>query len=151
VNQKVNEMKQPNRKLEQFRKGLGLNKPQFAELVGLSLRTIHQYEEGRIQTNYASWMQMKRRLKEKGIDLPDNIFYEEAEGREVDESFIKVDSLLKCRELLGYTRTEMGKLVGLTDNGYSRYERGEREPLVVVWLKFKEHARMHGIQLVEAE
>jgi DNA-binding XRE family transcriptional regulator len=152
VNQKVNKMKQPNRKLEQFRKGLGLNKPQFAELVGLNQFTIHNYESGREKIRYSSWMKMKQRLKENSVELSDDIFHEAEDQSAVDESnLMKADSLLACRELLGYTRTEMAKVVGLTESGYRRYECGEREPLAEVWLKFKEHARMHGIQLVEAE
>jgi DNA-binding XRE family transcriptional regulator len=143
-------MKQPNQKLVKFREGLGLNKPKFAEMVGTNQDSINNYESGRDKIRYSSWIQMKRRLNEYGIDLPDEIFYSDEMQHEVDEStMIEADSLLKCRELLGYSRTEMGKVVGLTENGYARYERGEREPLAEVWLKFKAHAKVHGIKLVE--
>lgn len=143
-------MKRPNKKLVQFRDGLGLTKQQFADILGITYKMIHFYEEGREFPRYSTWIQMKHKLKEQGIDLPDSIFYSDEMQHEVDEStMIEVDSLLACRELLGYSRKEMGKLVGLTEFGYGRYERGEREPLAEVWLKFKAHAKVHGIKLVE--
>lgn len=33
-----------------------------------------------------------------------------------------------CRVVRGVSRRDMGELLGLSENGYGRYERGERMP-----------------------
>ncbi|MGF7103615.1 helix-turn-helix domain-containing protein [Limosilactobacillus caviae] len=39
----------------------------------------------------------------------------------------------ECRKAMGITQSELGNIVGLTNNTISRYELNEREPNLVMW------------------
>lgn len=143
-----------NQALIDIRKQLGLNCSSFARLLDIHSSGLIGYEHGRNEPTYSVWLKMKRNAQRNGIDLPDSIFCDFAKKEWINASKeIRhvVHSLREAREVLGLTQKEMGAVMGVTENGYARYERGEREPLVSAWITMKTYARYYGVLVEEVD
>ena len=61
------------------------------------------------------------------------------------------DLILTLRAKLNLSQEEFGKLLGVSLNSVSRWERGEFEPTKLVKVRLKELAKHNGIALEGAE
>jgi DNA-binding XRE family transcriptional regulator len=147
MSEESEESEMKNRKLMQLRGNRTYT--EFAKLLGIDYTSLNDYEHGRHEPSYATWVRMKRTAKENGIDLPDDIFCEGIKKEDEVEVVLATFSLKTVRDYLGLSCKQMGEMMGVSESGYFRYENGDREPLASAWLKIKYRVQSYGIQLLE--
>jgi transcriptional regulator with XRE-family HTH domain len=123
-------MRKSNQRLTRFREQLGLSRAEMSSLLGISQSTLSEYEHGRHNIKYNTYLKMKEHA---GIDLPYSVFLNEEE--EIDEV---IPSLKEIRERCEMNQKQIANALGIHYRTYGRYERGETNPSLKVWVKIQE-------------
>jgi transcriptional regulator with XRE-family HTH domain len=130
-----------------FRHQLGMSQKEFAEKLGISQPQLAGYEINRRTPRALIWRRMVLSAKQFGIELPESLFFQEEEPIKQEEIVFKTNSIKEMREYLGKDQNEMAEELGLHYRRLGRYERGESDPPLPIWIKMQRYAQHFGIQL----
>lgn len=105
------------------RERLGLTRAQYAELIGISVPTVFNWEHGKSRPRAA---QLEKWREVKGISKRDA--YARLGLQDTDRAKFSADAVRAERERLGLSAADYGELVGVSQLTIYSWEHGRTEP-----------------------